>query len=519
MENIILSIENCAEKLGISVEDVRDLISGGNLKAIGIKQNMVTRNEIERFIKEISCNTIDNDNTQRYNSTNSIETEDLSKEEFEEMVRRANGEGSVYFNEERNKWCGAVSLGYDKDGKRIRKLVSGDTKESVEKKINDMKIDAVLEQRIPVYTPSHRHPKSDMLFEDYINEYLEMVRNKTRGTTFATKCTTAKHIKRELGGYRMYELDMRLLEKFMNDFSVKKYVTNANSNKPKIERYEGQSTIHNVYNLLGCVIRDAAANGIIEKDYMHYIKEPKSKAVTEKKEQALTQEKFKILKDIIDSQDDIYISLMFYIGIYTGLRPSEIKALKFSDFDYKNNTLSVERTLSIEHDVDIPTGRILSSKPVIANMKNVNPKHITNRAVRTIYVGENVIKLVMQYEKATKADSVAMNTRKANSTEDFIFVNHKYEIASSRYYTQRFKRLLEKHGYKYSDFNLYKFRHTYCTYLMRAKVDLKTVQNLMGDNSPDVILSHYSNMNQEDMDKAARAVEMDLDKAVFGEVV
>jgi integrase len=46
--------------------------------------------------------------------------------------RRGNGEDSVY--KDGDRWRGAISLGYDTGGKRIRKKVSGRTRaETVEK--------------------------------------------------------------------------------------------------------------------------------------------------------------------------------------------------------------------------------------------------------------------------------------------------------------------------------------------------------------------------------------------------
>ena len=47
--------------------------------------------------------------------------------------------------------------------------------------------------------------------------------------------------------------------------------------------------------------------------------------------------------------------------------------------------------------------------------------------------------------------------------------------------------------------NMYRFRHTVCTDLLRRGIDLKTVQMIMGDNTPDVILSVYANIGKQDV--------------------
>ncbi len=48
-----------------------------------------------------------------------------------------------------------------------------------------------------------------------------------------------------------------------------------------------------------------------------------------------------------------------------------------------------------------------------------------------------------------------------------------------------------------------RYRHTVCTDLRRHKVDLKTVQLIMGDSTADVILDVYANIQKEDMIKAS----------------
>ena len=47
--------------------------------------------------------------------------------------------------------------------------------------------------------------------------------------------------------------------------------------------------------------------------------------------------------------------------------------------------------------------------------------------------------------------------------------------------------------------NMYRFRHTVCTDLLGRGIDLKTVQMIMGDNTPDVILSVYANIGKQDV--------------------
>ena len=49
--------------------------------------------------------------------------------------RRGFGEDGIYLDAARNRYMGAISLGYGPDGKRIRRKVSGKTKQEVRAKL------------------------------------------------------------------------------------------------------------------------------------------------------------------------------------------------------------------------------------------------------------------------------------------------------------------------------------------------------------------------------------------------
>jgi integrase len=54
------------------------------------------------------------------------------------VKRRGHGEDAIYFESAKNRYVGAVSLGYAPDGKRIRRKVSGRTKQEVRDKLKAM---------------------------------------------------------------------------------------------------------------------------------------------------------------------------------------------------------------------------------------------------------------------------------------------------------------------------------------------------------------------------------------------
>lgn len=45
--------------------------------------------------------------------------------------KRANNEGSFYFNKQRGVWVGQITVGFDENGKQIRKTATGETRSAV----------------------------------------------------------------------------------------------------------------------------------------------------------------------------------------------------------------------------------------------------------------------------------------------------------------------------------------------------------------------------------------------------
>ena len=55
--------------------------------------------------------------------------------------RRGHGEDAIYFDPAKNRYIGAVSLGYEADGRRVRRKVSGKIKQEVRHKLKELHSD------------------------------------------------------------------------------------------------------------------------------------------------------------------------------------------------------------------------------------------------------------------------------------------------------------------------------------------------------------------------------------------
>jgi integrase len=91
-----------------------------------------------------------------------------------QVTRRGFGEDGIYLDAARNRYMGAVSLGYGPDGKRIRRKVSGKTKQEVRAKLK------ALHDELNTAVKSSRTYTVRQTVEDWLREGLDGTSERTR---------------------------------------------------------------------------------------------------------------------------------------------------------------------------------------------------------------------------------------------------------------------------------------------------------------------------------------------------
>ena len=91
-----------------------------------------------------------------------------------QVTRRGFGEDGIYLDAARNRYMGAVSLGYGPDGKRIRRKVSGKTKQEVRAKLK------ALHDELTAGVRSSSSYTVRQTVEDWLREGLDGTSDRTR---------------------------------------------------------------------------------------------------------------------------------------------------------------------------------------------------------------------------------------------------------------------------------------------------------------------------------------------------
>lgn len=207
-----------------------------------------------------------------------------------------------------------VSLGYDKQGNRIRKHVTARSKIELEAKVYDTK-------RKFEDTPHY----SLISFYDYSRKWLDTYKSS-----------------RELATKEMYEVALRktkdiYVRKLVDVKSIDlQMIINKNANHP--------DACHKLSLFLKQVFKRAVKDGIIKFSPAEDLELPKKE---KKGERGLTEDEKKKIKEAkLTDMERIYVGLLFYLG----LRPQEAFPLMISDFDFNEKIVKIRKAVTYQNN-------------------------------------------------------------------------------------------------------------------------------------------------------------------------
>lgn len=163
--------------------------------------------------------------------------------------------------------------------------------------------------------------------------------------------------------------------------------------------------------------------------------------------------------------------------LYTGMRRGEILALQVKDIDFVNGYITVNKAVEF-----------------LCNSPNIKvPK--TPKSVRTIPI---LAPLVPYLKTMTEG----------KNESNFVFTGYDGNLytkssvqrlfkAFNRDYNRYINRSKAEEEHETVLFTMHQFRHTFCTMMYDAGVDVKTAQDILGHSSVNVTLDIYTHLSRE----------------------
>ena len=166
-----------------------------------------------------------------------------------------------------------------------------------------------------------------------------------------------------------------------------------------------------------------------------------------------------------------FMSLGIYISLSTGLRIGEICALKWSDINVADGTITVQRTIERIYVVE---GEKKHTQLVINTPKTVN-------SCREIPMSKELLAMVKPMKKVVNGD--------------FYVLTNEDKPKEPRTYRNYYNRLMEK--LDIPKLKYHGLRHSFATRCIEAGCDYKTVSVLLGHANISTTLNLYVHPNME----------------------
>lgn len=201
------------------------------------------------------------------------------------------------------------------------------------------------------------------------------------------------------------------------------------------------------------------------------------------KDKYYSKEELRQFLKLVDNEQDIKLTAMFRLLAYTGIRKGELQALNWSDIDFTNNTININKTLALN-----------TAKKVVVQ----TPK--SKSSIRNISIDEQTANILKRWKIKQKEMFLMIGTRFKKNQSCFT------EEVTNSYLYLNFMNTNLKRICKKNDFKLIKvhgFRHTHCSLLFESGFTIQEVQDRLGHSDLKTTMSIYAHVTEKQRDNMA----------------
>lgn len=307
----------------------------------------------------------------------------------------------------------------------------------------------------------------DKYFEYWFKEHAKSVKGSTMGTY---RFRYYNHISKELGDHKLQTLEKREIVSMQNSM---------------LENGLTPTTANNAITLLKNILKDAIRDEIITISPAANIRKIKieTKKASETIHRALTEEEQKIFMQ--EMKKDFYYEIVALM-ICSGLRIGEAAALKWSDIDYVNNVIHINKTIArdINNKITLNTPKSAAGKrdiPLTPNIKQI----LKQAKEKNILINGNVLSI----------DNRVFCTPYGKTVCDGS-VNRAIDKAISN---------LQKQGVKIERISAHALRDTFATRFIEQGGTPQTLKTILGHSTLSMTMDLYAhvlpNTKQEEMQR------------------
>jgi integrase len=350
--------------------------------------------------------------------------------------RRGRGEGGV-FQRADGLWVGTLSLGYNAEGKRLRKTVYGSTKKEAQDALRELQNDAAAGVDLTV---------EKLTLGEWLTRWLAMVKPAVEPNTYRFYERQARlHVIPHLGQAQLAKLAAVHVQGL--------YATLATAGvSSSMQRKAGLT--------LTIALNEAVRLGLVPGNAAQKVRKPKG--AKSEVEVFDPEQVGRFLQSARESRHYAF----YMTALDSGARPGELLALMWENVDFEGGFLSVTKSL----------------EEINGHVRVKDTK--TAKGRRRIDLSADTLAVLAEHRK------VALAAGRMAAP-----VSHNLEggyLLQCNLIRRSFKPILAKAGLP--SVGLYTLRHTCATLLLLADVPAKVVSERLGHSSIGITLDTYSHV-------------------------
>ena len=292
-------------------------------------------------------------------------------------------------------------------------------------------------------------------FKEVANLWLESYETTVKPTTYQN---TKNYLNAIIDNYfkdiRIESVSVAMMQKIVIELS-KKYVA-----------YLSQLSIINR------VFKYAVHLDIIQTNPVDRIIRPKQQS-PRKEKIALTKEELNQFLTLAKKDARPVLYTAWHTLAYTGLRRGELLGLEWSDIDFENKTISIDKTLVT----------------VNGSLYTQSPK--TKRSTRTISLDNATIQILKDW----KLEQKKLFFKHGVKSRNIVITNIKGSYLDFTYFREELKKFLITHNLK--RFSVHSLRHTHASLLFEAGIEPKIISDRLGHSNIQTTLNMYTHLNDK----------------------
>lgn len=381
--------------------------------------------------------------------------------------KRGSGEGTISRRKD-GRWAAAVTTGYGLDGQQKRKFYYGKTRQEVAEKLRE----AINNQSMGIVIDS-KNINLQQWLTTWLNEYKKPSIRQTSYAYYSYVIDNYICYEDGIGHIKLKDLRPDQLQKLYND---------------TLKQDFSPSTVKIMHILLKGAMKQAVQNGLIIRDITEGTVRPK---LTKGEARVFTLDEQKRFQDVLSNEK---YSLLYMLGLGTGLRIGELLGLRWQDINTDEGWLQVRQTLVRVKNTD---------ENAHSKTKLIPQEPKTKSGKRTVPIPSNLIPLLEKHE-ITQKENKLKSYGLYRDDLDMVFCDKLGEPLEPSNIRSRLYKLTEKAGIAHA--NLHCLRHTFATRGLENGIELKVMQELLGHSTIAMTADIYSHVLPDKKKEAAEKI-------------